>query len=407
MDNTTSKTLTLNNSIIIGKNNSSNTDSSDNVCYGINNVVPRTSVFVGLDNIANRAGQDTRYSVIVGSNNQINNRCFVFGRDNFNIGERYGGFTTPSFCLGSGNNYKSPKDPCMILGFDTNDIGTNPDSVSGCIIVGGGTRIYEPYCAYYGNNNTQKTYMAGIRGNGNILTIDNGTTEIIKSKDIVIKNDTNTASKVISFDYLNTLEQNSNAAFSTYNNDPDFNRYNIVYNSSTDTYGRSTLPVVSRASVRITGPIDWFNIAALPITTSTKPIYCGQYGDSIIINSLLTTSEGADIPLNQTRYFTIAVKADANIGSYIPCYKLHCVIKEQVYTNSSIPIPKFKESISEPIQVISDGEKYYMYVISIQNISEIPFDPYYINFYLEPFAYFNDTIVTFNTKLTLTSVTNF
>ena len=157
----------------------------------------------------------------------------------------------------------------------------------------------------------------------------------------------------------------------------------------------------------LSGPIDWNNIAALPITTSTKPIYCGQYGDSIIINSLLTTSEGADIPLNQTSYFTIAVKADANIGSYIPCYKLHCVIKDHVYTTSSIAMPKFKESISEPMKVITGGEEYYMYVISIQNISSEPFDPYYINFYLEPFTYFNDTVVTFNTKLTLTSVTNF
>jgi hypothetical protein len=179
------KTLTLNNSIMIGKGNSSFSDSSDNTCLGVNNVIPRTSVFVGLDNIANRGGQETRYSVIVGSNNQINNRCFIFGRDNFNIGERDGGFTTPSFCLGSGNNYKSPKDPCLILGFDTNDVGVNPDSLSGSIIVGGGQRIYEPYCAYYGNNHTQKTFMAGIRGSGNILTIDNGTTEIIKNKDIV------------------------------------------------------------------------------------------------------------------------------------------------------------------------------------------------------------------------------
>jgi hypothetical protein len=248
--------------------------------------------------------------------------------------------------------------------------------------------------------------MAGIRGTGNLLSIT-PSNEIIKSKDIVINNDTDTDSKIVSYDYLNTLEQNSNAAFSNYNNDPNFNRYNIVYNSSTDTYGRSTLPVVSRASVRITGPIDWNNIAALPITTSTKPIYCGQYGDSIIINSLVTTSEGADIPLNQTSYFTIAVKADPNIGSFLPCYKLHCVLKDQVYTNSSVSFPKYKESISEPLKVITGGEEYYMYIISIQNISELPFTPYYINFYLEPFAYFNDTQSSINTKLTLTSVTNF
>jgi hypothetical protein len=249
--------------------------------------------------------------------------------------------------------------------------------------------------------------MEGIAGGGENLCINASTNEVTRKNAITIYKDDNTASKTLSYDYIHAIEQNSNAAFSNYNNDPDFNRYNIVYNSTTNTYGRSTLPVVSRATVRITGPIDWNNIIALPITTSTKPIYCGHYGDSIIINSLVTTSEGADIPLNQTSFFTIAVKADPNIGPYLPCYKLHSVLKDQVYTSSSVSFPKFKESISEPLKVITGGEEYYMYVISIQNISEIPFNPYYINFYLEPFAYFNDTEATMNTKLTLTSVTNF
>jgi hypothetical protein len=339
------KTLTLNNTVMVGKGNSSFYDSSDNACFGINNIVPRTSVFVGLDNIAYRSGQETRYSVLVGSNNQINNRCFVFGRDNSNIGERDAGFTSPIMIMGSGNVFSCPKDPCLVLGYDTVDTSHNIDGLSGCIVVGGGNRPYFPNCAYYGKaNSTERTFMEGIAGYGENLCIDTSTNELTRKNAITIYKDDNTASKTLSYDYIHAIEQNSNAAFSNYNNDPDFNRYNIVYNSTTNTYGRSTLPVVSRASVRITGPIDWNNITALPITSSNRPISCGKYGDSIII-SLVTTSEGADIPLNQTMFFTIAVKADPNIGSFLPCYKLNCGIKDQVYTSSSIAFPKFKESM--------------------------------------------------------------
>jgi hypothetical protein len=375
-----------------GYNNTTLSDPADSACYGIGNSVSKTGVFLGLNNTATRGGNDTRYSVLVGSNNQTNNRSFIFGRDNSNTGDRAGGFTTPIMVMGSGNVFSCPKDPCLVLGYDTVDTSQNVDGLSGCIVVGGGNRTYQPYCAYYGKaNSTVRTYMEGIAGGGENLCINASTNEVTRKNAITIYKDDYTDSKTLSYDYVHAIEQNSAEAFNNINNNIHYVRYNLVYDTVTQTFGKSLSPIIYNCSKWVQEQINWADISTLPLNPSKdQPINCGPFGNMIHIKGEYNAAT-ASIPTNGTWYFTIAVggTVDLYASRSIPCYKLSTNINAYSFMSGGV-VPKYVANISEPLRMTtSGGGTLYMYVITLQNIGSVPLDPKLVNYSLEAYTFSN------------------
>jgi hypothetical protein len=311
-----SKSVNLRNVTIIGANMGTSPDCDYATSYGRDINVPRDGVFLGNHLLS--SDLDSRYSVVVGSNNSTYSHSFIFGKDNTNLATINGrdeGYTIPNTIIGYANIIKSKNREAIILGVSVSNLYTeeeNPDQFSGCLILGDSARYYDANTTHIGRSVTSDTYIYGISGDGTNLCIDSNN-KITKERFITLK-DVNGNTK--------------NITYENYNNGAN----SVLY----DSYWASEFRINNTSVASVVKPSDW--------------LFKFNEGDSI---------------RNENREYQFCIRKDV-----LENYNKPPDFKASFFVASNIIKNQFTLTVSEPISADGTDQNqgktaYYYYKLSI------------------------------------------